>query len=302
MTSPHSTPALDPRRTAGGVDAQPGHRRGAQQDGVAEPARERRRAVAGALRRDPQAGRGGGADDPATSWRDGRVGDGRRMVVDLEVPGHPRLVVEGVAGQVDGTSAQPAQRLGVGGRRAWTLAPSPPHDLGAPAWPAELEDDLSRRLMPLVEERALARRDVGVDRVAHQRVHEVQWVPVEKDLAAGEHVEGAATSSSECCARSATAHQVGHRPEHRHRSRDRGDGRRHATQAERHERGDRARPHRPDRVDVGRVGRNALVGQCAQAAGAGAAGCPRSSCGRWRRTRRRRDRAGRSPARRCPAR
>ena len=95
-------------RTAGGVDAQPGHGRGAQQHGVAEPARERRCAVAGALRRDPEAGRRGGADDPGDLVGVGRVGDRGRVLVDLEVPRHPRLVVEGVAGQVDGTTRQPA--------------------------------------------------------------------------------------------------------------------------------------------------------------------------------------------------
>ena len=106
---------LGARRTAGGVDAQPGHRRGAQQHGVAEPARERRCAVAGALGRDPEAGRRGGPDDPGDLVGVGRVGDRGRVLVDLEVPRHPRLVVEGVAGQVDGTTGQPAQRLGVGG-------------------------------------------------------------------------------------------------------------------------------------------------------------------------------------------
>ena len=49
---------------------------------------------------------------------------------------------------------------------------------------------MSRRLIRSSEQRALARRDVGVDRVADQRVDEVERVPVEEDLAAGQHVEG----------------------------------------------------------------------------------------------------------------
>ncbi len=109
---------LGARRTAGGVDAQPGHRRGAQQDGVAESAGERRCAVAGALGGDPEAGRRGGPHDPGDLLRVGRVGDRCRVLVHLEVPGHPRLVVEGIPRQVDGTAGQPAQRLGVGGREA----------------------------------------------------------------------------------------------------------------------------------------------------------------------------------------
>ena len=116
-------------RTAGGVDAQPGHRRGAQQDGVAEPARERRGAVAGAQRGDLEVGGCGGAQDPGDLLRVGRVGDRRGVLVDLEVPGHPRLVVEGVARQVHGAAGQPAQRLGMQHGHHLTIS-APQHGRG----------------------------------------------------------------------------------------------------------------------------------------------------------------------------
>ena len=81
---------------------------------------ERAGVVAGALRRDPQPGGRGGADHRGDLVGAGGVGDGGGALVDGDVPGHPGGVVPGVAGQVDGAAAQPAQLggAGVGGGRS----------------------------------------------------------------------------------------------------------------------------------------------------------------------------------------
>jgi hypothetical protein len=97
-----------------GVDVHLVHRRGAQQDRLVQGP-ERARVVAGALRHDPQAELGGGEHQLADLVGARRVGDRGRALVHRHVPRHARLVVPGVAGQVDRASAQPAQRLQGGG-------------------------------------------------------------------------------------------------------------------------------------------------------------------------------------------
>ena len=96
-----------------------------QQQRAREPAVERRRAVAGALRGDPQAEAAGGADERDDLLDGPRHGDGRRALVDREVPGHPGGVVPRGAGEVDASRSGldegaevrgPAvQGMGVGG-------------------------------------------------------------------------------------------------------------------------------------------------------------------------------------------
>ena len=110
VSPPHT--GADPGGTSLGVDVQLGHGRGPQQDRVLEPAGQRRRTVAGALRGDLEADRGRRADHVRDLGRERRVGHGRGPDVDLQVPRHPDLVEGGVAGQVHGAAAQPAQHVG----------------------------------------------------------------------------------------------------------------------------------------------------------------------------------------------
>ena len=82
---------------------------GAQQHGIGQPALQRRGAVAGALRRDGQAGGGGGPDDLGDLLGEGGVGDGGGIVRHLEVPRRAGEVVRRVAGKVHRTAAETSQ-------------------------------------------------------------------------------------------------------------------------------------------------------------------------------------------------
>ena len=95
-----------------GVDAQLRHRGGAQQYGIGQPAAQRRGAVAGALRRDRQAGGLGGADDLGDLLGERGVGDGRGIVGDHQVPRCARHVVRRVAGKLHGAAAEPSKARG----------------------------------------------------------------------------------------------------------------------------------------------------------------------------------------------
>ncbi len=74
--------------------------------------------MAGALRRDPQTDAAGGPDHGGDVVGVAGQGDRGGPLVDGDVPRHPRLVVPGVAGEVDGAVAQSPQsgdpRGGVG--------------------------------------------------------------------------------------------------------------------------------------------------------------------------------------------
>ena len=109
------TPAdagTDPGGTPIGVHLQLRHGRGAEQDGVLEPAGERRRTVAGALRGDLESQRRGRADHVCHLGREGGIDHRRRADIGLQVPRQPDLVERGIAGQVHGTAAQPTQHVG----------------------------------------------------------------------------------------------------------------------------------------------------------------------------------------------
>ena len=94
------------------VDAHRGQLGGAQQHDVVERAvDERPGTVAGALGGDPQARGGGRAHDVLHLGDRARQGHGRRPLVEGDVPRHPRGVVAGVAGQVHGAVAEPAQGI-----------------------------------------------------------------------------------------------------------------------------------------------------------------------------------------------
>ncbi|WP_275693219.1 hypothetical protein [Nocardioides sp. TF02-7] len=86
----------------GGVDGHAGERREPHQDGLVQALLDqRRRAVAGALRSDPEAGGHGGPYDGRDLGRGARQGHGGRALVGGEVPRQPRGVVRLVAGEVD---------------------------------------------------------------------------------------------------------------------------------------------------------------------------------------------------------
>ena len=103
--------STDPCSAPGAVDAQLGHGRRPQQDGVTEVAGQRGGAVAGALRCDLQAGGCRRPHHRGDLIGGGRIGHGSGMGVGLEVPGQARLVVRRVPGQVHRTPAEAAQKL-----------------------------------------------------------------------------------------------------------------------------------------------------------------------------------------------
>ena len=93
--------ALDPDDAADRVGDGGAHLGGADDDDVVEAAgRERAGVVAGALRGDPQAVLGRGADDGGHLGGRAREGDGGGALVDGDVPRQAGRVVPGVAGQV----------------------------------------------------------------------------------------------------------------------------------------------------------------------------------------------------------
>jgi hypothetical protein len=99
----------DAGATTLGVDVQLRHRGCPEEDGVSEPALERWRAVAGALRGDLEPGLAGRGQHLGHLVRECRVDHGGRVVGHLEVPGGPGHVVGGVTREVDGAPAQPAK-------------------------------------------------------------------------------------------------------------------------------------------------------------------------------------------------
>ena len=100
----------DPRAPALGVDLELVQAGGTQQYGITEVAVERRGAMPRPLRHHAQAGTAGGPQHVGNLFRRSRIGHGRRVMLNLQVPGRARHVVSGVAGKVHGTAAQPAQR------------------------------------------------------------------------------------------------------------------------------------------------------------------------------------------------
>ncbi len=91
---------LDPRRAGLGVDLDPAHPLGLEQDRSLER-RQGRGAVAGALAGDLEAVLGGEADGRGDVLGALDEGDGDRPLVGGEVPGQPRLVPVGVGGGGD---------------------------------------------------------------------------------------------------------------------------------------------------------------------------------------------------------
>jgi len=67
---------------------------------------------------------------------------------------------------------------------------------------------------------ALDRREVAVDRVAHDRVRETQWAFGRQDTGAGEAVEGLAGLHGGEARERARVTQVGGCSEHRHHARE----------------------------------------------------------------------------------
>ena len=96
---------------------------------IAEVRRRRRRTgrssgprvVAGALRGDPQTGGDRRTDDLGDLVGGGRVGHGGRALVDGDIPRNSRLVVPGIARQVNRTVAEPAQGVSALGRAWWLI-------------------------------------------------------------------------------------------------------------------------------------------------------------------------------------
>ena len=130
--------ALDADDAADRVGDRGVHLGGADDDDVVEAlGGERAGVVAGALRRDPEAGLRGDPDDGGDLGRGPGHGDGGGALVDGDVPRQAGGVVPGVAGEVDPAAEQAAQGVGGGHGlvelRWWALSVDG-HGVVTPVW------------------------------------------------------------------------------------------------------------------------------------------------------------------------
>ena len=105
--------ALDPSDTADGVDDDPAHPIGAEQDDVLEALRgERPGVVPSALRRDPEARGARRTNNGLDVGNVTRHRDSGRTLVDGDVPREPGAVVLGVTREVEGSVAKASEAGG----------------------------------------------------------------------------------------------------------------------------------------------------------------------------------------------